>query len=133
MMNKELILKLIARAKESADNAYCPYTNQAVGCSLLANENIVFGGCNIESNELSYSMGAGEVAILKAISDGSTSFKAICLYSATRMPYPSGRVYQLLAERNNMMINIVLATDATYVLHTLVELFPFPPEGPEID
>ena len=131
-MNKELIMKLIERAKENADNAYCPFTKQAVGCCLLADENVLFGGCNIESNELAFSAGAGEVAVLKAISEGHTTFKAMCLYSATRMPYPNGRVYQLLAERN-MMVNIVLATDATYLLHTLVELFPFPPEGPEIE
>lgn len=131
-MNKELIMKLIERAKENADNAYCPYTKQAIGCSLLAEENVIFGGCNIESNELSCSASAGEVAVLKAISEGYTAFKAICFYSSTRMPYPTGRVCQLLAERN-MMVNIVLATDATYLLHTLVELYPFPPEGPDIE
>jgi len=125
-MNKELILKLIERAKQSADNAYCPYTNMPIGCSLLVEDNVIFGGCNIENSTLSCSVDAGEVAIFKAISEGCTTFKAICFW-ATRLPYPSGKVRQLLAEFNPNL-SIVVATDETYSMLTLDTIFPFPPE-----
>ena len=125
-------MKLIERAKTSADNAYCPYTNQPIGCSLLTSDNVIFGGCNIESNDLSCSAAAGEVAVLKAISEGYTSFKAICFYAETQMPYPSGKARQLLAEFNPM-ISVVVANRETYSMHTLAELLPFHPEGPEIE
>ena len=127
-MNKELILKLIEKARASADNAYCPYTNGAVGCALLVDDNIIFGGCNVENSVLSCSAEAAEVAVQKAISEGYTSFKAICLFSAENLPYPSGRVRQIIAEFSKT-INIVVANDVTYSVHSLTDLLPFAPEG----
>ena len=125
-MNKELIVKLIERAKNASENAYCPYTNVPVGCSLLVDDNMIFGGCNVENGELSSSVCAGEVAIYKAISEGCTKFLAICFWSKDRKPYPSGRIRQLLSEFNSK-ISIVVATDKTYSLLNLDEIFPFPP------
>lgn len=126
-MNKELILKLIERARESADNAYCPFTNTPIGCSLLVDDNIIFGGCNIECSSLSCSSDAGEVAVYKAVSEGYTSFRALCFWSGKTMPYPSGKTRQLLAEFNKKL-SIVVATDETYAVVSLDNLFPFPPE-----
>ena len=131
-MNKELIMKLIERARTSAENAYCPYTNHPIGCSLLVDQNIIFGGCNIENNTLACSAEAGEVAALKAISEGYTKFVAVCFWAASGMPYPSGKVRQLLTEFN-IMVHIIVANDDTYSVHTLNELLPFHPEGIEIE
>ena len=127
-MNKELILKLIEKARASADHAYCPYTNVAVGCSLLVDDNIIFGGCNVENSTLSCSAEAAEVAALKAISEGYTAFKAICLYNTEHLPYPSGRVRQILAEFSGT-VNIVVANEATYSVHALADLLPYAPES----
>jgi cytidine deaminase len=131
-MNKELIMKLIERAKSSSDHAYVPFTNNPIGCALLADENLIFGGCNIENSALNCSADAGEVAVLKAISEGYTTFRAICFYSAAVMPFPSGKVRQLLAEFNQT-IQIVTATEDTYSMNTLNELLPFAPETPSIE
>lgn len=131
-MNKELIMKLIDRAREASDNAYCPYTNAAIGCSLLVDENIIFTGCNIENKNLSCSACAGEVATLKAVSEGHTKFKTICFFSDVMMPFPNGRMRDVLSEFNPM-IDIIVANDETYSLHTLYQLFPFQPEGPAIE
>lgn len=130
-MNKELILKLIERARASSENAYCPYSNTPMGCSLLVDDNIVLGGCNVENGVLSASVDAGEVAIFKAISEGYTKFRAICFWSEEKMPYPSGRTRQLLAEFNKNL-NMIIATgtaDVSYSIATLADLFPFPPEA----
>jgi cytidine deaminase len=130
-LNKELILKLIERARASAENAYCPYSNVPMGCSLLVDDNIVIGGCNVENGVLSTSVSAGEVAIFKAISEGYTKFRAICFWSETKMPYPCGRVRQLLAEFNKNL-NMIIATgtaDVSYSIAALADLFPFPPES----
>jgi len=126
-MNKELIMKLIERARAASENAYCPYTNAPVGCSLLLDDNMIFGGCNVENGVLSSSADAGEVAVYKAVSEGYTKFSAICLWSKNSLPYPSGRVRQLLSEFNPK-INTVIANDETYSVLTLADLFPFPPE-----
>ena len=126
-MNKELIMKLIERARASSENAYCPYTNVPVGCSLLVDDNMIFGGCNVENGVLSSSVEAGEVAILKAISEGYTKFRAMCFWSQARMPYPSGRVRQVLSEFSPK-IPLVVANDETYSMLSLDAIFPFPPE-----
>jgi len=130
-MNKELITKLIGRAREASENAYCPYTNVPIGCALLAEGNI-YTGCNIESKVLSSSLSAGEVAIMKAISDGSASFKATCFFASAFMPFPDGKTRQLLAEFNPLM-SVIIANDETYSLMTMNDIFPFVPELPEAE
>jgi len=130
-MNKELIAKLISRAREASDNAYCPYTSVAIGCALLAGDNI-YSGCNIEMKALSGSVSAGEVAVMKAISDGATTFKAVCFYSADFMASPDGKTRQLFAEFNPML-DIVIADDNSYNLTSLDKIFLFVPELPEQD
>jgi len=127
-MNKELIVKLIERARASAENAYCPYTNVPVGCALLVDDNMIFGGCNIENNVYALTQDAVCVAISKAISEGYTKFRALCVFSAEKLPYPSGITRQLLAEfcKN---ITIIVANDETYQLLALADIFPFPPEA----
>ena len=129
-MNKELIMKLISAAREASDNAYCPYSNLPVGCALLTEDNIIFTGCNIEYRDSSAS--AGEGAIIKAITEGHTKFRAVCFFSHEIMPFPSGKVRDILGEFNPM-IDIIVANDETYSLHTLLQLFPFQPEGPKIE
>lgn len=130
-MNKELIAKLISRAREASDNAYCPYTSVPIGCALLTEDNI-YCGCNIEMKALSGSVSAGEVAVMKAISDGSTKFKSVCFYSAAFMASPDGKTRQLLAEFNPML-DIVIADDNSYNLTSLDKIFLFVPELPEND
>jgi cytidine deaminase len=130
-MNKELITKLIDRAKEASGNAYCPYTSVPIGCALLTEENI-YCGCNIESKSLTGSLTAGEVATAKAISEGQTTFVAVCFYSDEVMPFPSGRSCELIADFAPL-IRIIVANKETYSLHYLHELFPFNPELPEVE
>lgn len=130
-MNKELISKLVSRAREASDNAYCPYTSVPIGCALLTGDNI-YCGCNIEVKALSGSVSAGEVAVMKAISDGSTTFKAVCFYSADFMAAPDGKTRQLLAEFNPVL-DIVIADDNSYNLTSLDKIFLFVPELPEND
>ena len=132
-MNKELIIKLIERARGAAENAYCPYTDVAVGCGLLVEDNVIFVGCNIENGALSASAEAGEVAVFSAISQGYMKFRAICFWSSKRMPYPSGRVRQILAEfcaKDD--VTMIIANDETYSLVSLGAIYPFAPEVGEI-
>jgi len=131
-MNKELINKLIGRAREASDNAYCPHTNAPTGCALLTEENMIFTGCNIESKTFSVNVGAGEVAVVKAISEGHLAYKAACFYCATHILFPDGRVRQLLIEFSPLM-NIIVANDETYHVCKLSELLPFAFELPEAE
>ena len=128
-MNKELIIKLIERAKASAENAYCPYTNVPIGCALLVDENLIFTGCNIEGTSYSVCACAGTVAAYKAISEGYTKFRAVCFWSQDKLPYPNGLVRELLNEFSKN-VGIIVANDETYSVLSLADIFPFPPEVP---
>jgi len=130
-MNKDLMRSLISKAKESSENAYCPYTNKPVGCALWVEGNKLFGGCNIENGVLSVSLEAGEVAVSKAISEGYTKFLAICFYAENDLPYPSGKTLQLLFEFSDM-VQVLVANEADFVLHQLYELMPLRPSPPEV-
>ena len=129
-MNKALIEKLIEHARTAAGNAYCPYTSTPEGASLLVEGNIIFSGCNIESSVPSSSFDAGEVALLKAISEGQNTLIALCLFSEGHLPYPHGRVAQLAGEFKRDL-DIIVSTDGTYSVHKLYELFPYLPERRE--
>jgi cytidine deaminase len=132
IVNKELIMKLIERARTAAENSYCPYTNMPVGCALLVDDNMIFGGCNIENKSLGASVSAGATAIFKSISEGCTKFRAICLWSQNLMPYPDGAVRQILSEFCPN-IQMIVATDETYSMLTLDAIFPFPPEAADAE
>jgi len=134
-MNKELIMKMIEKAKDSSENAYCPYSNTPFGCSLLVEENIIFGGCNIENATLGCSMEAAEVAIMKAISEGYSKFSSICFWAEKDLPYPSGKIRQILYEfshSNPNPVQVIVASEDNYALHQFFELFPFPPSPVEV-
>lgn len=129
-MNKGLIEKLIEHARTASGNAYCPYTGVPEGASLLVEGNIIFSGCNVESTVPSSSFDAGEIAILKAVSEGQNNLEVICFYAENHMPYPHGRVAQLAGEFKRDL-DIIVANDKTYSVHKLYELFPYLPQRME--
>ena len=130
-MNKDLIDSLINKARESSENAYCPYSNKPIGCALWVEGNKLFGGCNIENSVLSVSLEAGEVAVSKAISEGYTKFLGICFYSENDMPFPSGKTLQLLFEFSDMM-QVIVASEVDFVLKQLYEFLPYRPSPLEV-
>jgi len=119
-LNKEVIEKLIDFARTAADNAYCPYSEVPEGASLLTFDNIIFSGCNVELS--SRRVSAGEVAILKASSDGKNSFVTLCLWAESITPIPSGALLDIAAEFN--IQNFIVATGESYAIYKLHELLP---------
>ena len=128
MLSKEIIARLIDTAKSYADNAYCPYSGVAVGAALLCSDNIILGGCNIETGDYAApSFGAGDTAIAKAISEGYNQILALCLYSENHLIYPNATTRQYLCEFNGD-IKIIVANDQTYeVIDSLSAIYLFPP------
>lgn len=128
MLSKEIIARLIDTAKSYADNAYCPYSGVAVGAALLCSDNIILGGCNIETGDYAApSFGAGDTAIAKAISEGYNQMLAMCFYSKDHLIYPNATTRQYLCEFNGD-IKIIVANDETYeVIDSLSAIYLFPP------
>ena len=76
-MKNLLTSDLINTAIEMRSNAYAPYSNYKVGAAIQTNNNIIFGGCNIENSSYSLTCCAERVAIFKAISEGYKKFTAL--------------------------------------------------------
>ena len=71
--------KLAEAALKARTGAYEPYTHFYVGAALLASDDTIYTGCNI--NNASYGAGicAERTAIFKAVSEGSREFAAIAV------------------------------------------------------
>ena len=97
-----LAKKLEKAAKDVAANSYSPYSKFRVGAALLATkgkEQQIFTGTNVENSSYGLTICAERSAACKAVSEGYTSFIALCLFTETTEPcYPCGACCQFLAE-----------------------------------
>ncbi len=73
--------KLIKEARLAQNNSYAPYSKYSVGAAILAENDIIISGCNIESSSYGLTCCAERVAIYSAIAQGHTKFKALALYT----------------------------------------------------
>lgn len=71
--------KLLAAATEARQHAYAPYSRFAVGAALLAADDTVYTGCNIENASYGLTCCAERTALYKALSEGAKSFQAIAI------------------------------------------------------
>ena len=88
---------LVAQAVEAQKQAYAPYSNYAVGAALLSKSGRVYTGCNVENAVYSETICAERTAVVKAISEGERTFKAIAVVTANGGT-PCGACRQVLAE-----------------------------------
>lgn len=115
---------LISYARKAMGNAYAPYSDFCVGAALLTTEGDVFTGCNVENASFGASICAERCAVLKAVSEGCTSFTKIAIVSSEdSLTYPCGICRQFLSEF--MQDGIVVLCDAEgnikeYSLDTLL-------------
>ena len=82
---------LISYAKKAMGNAYAPYSGFSVGAALLSADGEVFTGCNVENSSFGATICAERCAVLKAVSEGCTSFTKIAIVSSSDdLTYPCG-------------------------------------------
>ena len=118
--------KLVEYAIEAQGNAKAKYSKFYVGCALLASDNQVFLGCNIESAAYPSTMCAERVAIYSAISQGVTDFKAIAIVSNLSAK-PSGPCRQIMHEYlGGIPIYVSDGKTDKYETHFINDLLPFP-------
>lgn len=96
----ETVQNLLKAAAEVRKRAYCPYSNFAVGCAILTEEDDkVYTGCNIENSTLSPSLCAERTAIGKTVSDGYLKFKTVAVVAHQQsFTAPCGVCRQTLSE-----------------------------------
>lgn len=123
--------KIIEKAFEARENAYCPYSGFAVGAALLSKSGEIFSGCNIE-NSAGTSNCAERTAIFKAVSEGVRDFDVIVIVGAYKKNtviddycYPCGICRQVMSEFCDKDFKIISAKSIDdYEVHTLGEMLP---------
>jgi cytidine deaminase len=126
--------KLIMLAQEAREKAYAPYSKFKVGAALLAKNNEVYTGCNIESVSFTPTVCAERTAFFKAITEGVTEFESIAIVGGLadqsmikEFAYPCGVCRQVMVEFCNaetFHIIIAKSVDEPYEKYTLKELLP---------
>ena len=99
-MNEIKLDDLFLEAKEAADFAYAPYSKFRVGAALLADDGTIFTGANVENRSFGLTICAERSAVVKAISCGQKSFKALAVTTPdSQNPVgPCGACRQVLSE-----------------------------------
>lgn len=116
--------KLLSEAHKMLKYAYAPYSGFKVGAALLDSEGRIFTGCNVENASYGACCCAERTAAVKAVSEGSTSFKAIAVVNGKGgETFPCGICRQFLSEFSEDM-TVILENDngepTTFLLSKLL-------------
>ena len=79
MLTKELEKKLILKAIEMKEKAYCPYSKYQVGAAILAESGKIYGGHNIENSSYGACNCGERTAVFNGVSEGERKFIAIAI------------------------------------------------------
>ena len=121
---KQAIKELIENAEKARRFSQAKYSKFKVGAALLAENGKIYSGCNVESSSYSLTICAERVALTKALSEGTTKFKAIAI-SARDGAFcpPCGACRQLLYDYAPH-ISVILSDGSTDKQYQLEELLP---------
>jgi len=118
-------IKLIDSALEAQQKAICPYSNYAVGASLLSDNDEIIIGFNIESKAYPTTLCAERVAIFSALSQGYTNFLAMAVVTEDGAS-PCGSCRQIIAEYAGDIPIIISNINKDYKETTAFKLLPNP-------
>jgi cytidine deaminase len=88
---------LIQQAEKFRKNAHAPFSKFLVGAAISVNNNVIIGGCNVESHSYGLTICAERNVIFQAISQGYKSFTALAI-ATTQHTTPCGACRQIIAE-----------------------------------
>ena len=127
-MNQINLEELFAEARKAADFAYAPYSKFRVGAALLTGDGTVFTGCNVENRSFGLTICAERNAVVKAVSCGHRSFKALAISTpdSERPVGPCGACRQVLSEFMEPSSPVLFAGSGNEKVETnLGILYPF--------
>ncbi|MDR1802574.1 MAG: cytidine deaminase [Treponema sp.] len=120
--------ELFAEARKAADFAYAAYSKFRVGAALLCDDGTVITGCNVENRSYGLTICAERTAVLKAVSMGRRSFRALAISTPdSEVPVgPCGACRQVLSEFMEPSAPVVFGgSGGEKVQTTLGILYPF--------
>lgn len=96
-LSNEVKENLIQTAAEMAPKAYCPYSQFQVGAAILAEDNKIYTGVNVENQSYGISICAERTAAVKMVSEGARGIKAVAVSTGVGAS-PCGACRQFLNE-----------------------------------
>ncbi|KAI0337624.1 cytidine deaminase [Trametopsis cervina] len=91
--------KVIAAAFEAKQFAYSKYSKFRVGAALLSTDGQIIKGANIENASYGGTICAERTALVKAVSEGTSSFSALAVVTDVAAPLsPCGMCRQFIRE-----------------------------------
>ncbi|XP_029907339.1 cytidine deaminase-like [Myripristis murdjan] len=125
-LTQEKIKDLIHQSQLAKEHAYCPYSKFRVGAALLAQDDKVFTGCNVENACYNLGVCAERNAMSKAASEGYRSFKAIAIASdmSDQFISPCGGCRQFMREFGSSWEVYLTKPDGSYLKMDVNELLP---------
>ena len=123
-MDKDIIKRLIEKAKQARSFSQAKYSKFEVGAAILTTNGKIFTGCNVESTSYGLTICAERVALTKALSEGVIKFKAIAIVGPDEdyCP-PCGACRQLLFDYAPE-IKVILPGKQKEEMVTIKELLP---------
>jgi cytidine deaminase len=90
---------LIERAAQVRENARVPFSGFKVGAAVLAENGVIYVGCNMEISNMMQSVCAEQAALAHATAEGQNKFVALAVIGDTEQPIsPCGRCRQMLVD-----------------------------------
>ena len=129
---------LLARARQAAKRAHCPYSNFPVGAAVRCEDGNVFDGCNVENASYGLSMCAERLALFTAISQGKQPIELAlsCINAqsdaAPGFRMPCGACRQVMQELLPSKANVIIDGVGTWQLEQLLPA-PFELRQPNIN
>lgn len=118
---------LVEAARQSRERAQAAYSGFKVGAALQLADGRTIGGCNVENASYGLTLCAERVALVKALSDGHTTFTRIAVIADTEAPTPPcGPCRQLLWEYCGDIEVILANLQGPTARHRLSDLLPHP-------
>jgi cytidine deaminase len=127
MLSRELIVALLAAAREASGSAYAPYSNIRVGASLLLDDGSIVGGANVENSSYGLAMCAERTAVGAAVTRGYRTILAIAVTSPDISEIsPCGACRQVLMEfcEPDTPVFLDSGVGKDPVLYTMEQLLP---------
>ncbi|XP_043917707.1 cytidine deaminase-like [Protopterus annectens] len=117
---------LVLRSLEAKEKSYSPYSRFRVGAALMTQDGKIFTGCNVENAVYPLGICAEQTAIVKAVSEGYRSFKAIAISSDSEGQFisPCGSCRQTMREFGKEWNVFLSKPDGSYKKMTVDELLP---------
>lgn len=118
------LARLARAARLAARKAYAPFSGFKVGAAVLTSWGRLYTGCNVENSSYGLTVCAERVAILKAVSAGDRSIRAVAVHadSDRRVP-PCGACLQVINEFGDNPV-ILLSNNRTIEARRLRDLLP---------